>query len=41
VAVKRIGEHTFGLIQRYCDDVITVSTDEICASIKDIVNGRK
>lgn len=36
VAVKRIGEHTFGLIQRYCDDVITVSTDEICASIKDI-----
>jgi threonine dehydratase len=36
VAVKRIGEHTFGLIQRYCDDVITVSTDEICSSIKDI-----
>ncbi len=36
VAVKRIGSHTFSLIQRYCDDVITVSTDEICASIKDI-----
>lgn len=36
VAVKRIGERTFGLIQRYCDEVITVSTDEICASIKDI-----
>jgi len=36
VAVKRIGEHTFGLIQQYCDEVITVSTDEICASIKDI-----
>lgn len=36
VAVKRIGEHTFDLIQHYCDDVITVSTDEICASIKDI-----
>jgi len=36
VAVKRIGEHTFGLIQRYCDEVITVSTDEICAAIKDI-----
>ena len=36
VAVKRIGEHTFNLIKRYCDDVITVSTDEICASIKDI-----
>ncbi|NQY47625.1 MAG: threonine ammonia-lyase, biosynthetic [Colwellia sp.] len=36
VAVKRIGEHTFGLIQEFCDEVITVSTDEICASIKDI-----
>ena len=36
VAVKRIGEHTFDLIKRYCDEVITVSTDEICASIKDI-----
>ena len=36
VAVKRIGEHTFDLIKRYCDDVITVTTDEICASIKDI-----
>jgi threonine dehydratase len=36
VAVKRIGEHTFDLIKHYCDDVITVSTDEICAAIKDI-----
>ncbi|MGB1262290.1 MAG: threonine ammonia-lyase, biosynthetic [Cognaticolwellia sp.] len=36
VAVKRIGEHTFDLIQHYCDEVITVSSDEICASIKDI-----
>ena len=36
VAVKRIGEHTFDLIKYYCDDVITVSTDEICAAIKDI-----
>ena len=36
VAVKRIGEHTFNLIKRYCDEVITVTTDEICASIKDI-----
>ena len=36
VAVKRIGEHTFNLIKRYCDEVITVSTDEICSSIKDI-----
>jgi threonine dehydratase len=36
VAVKRIGENTFDLIKHYCDDVITVSTDEICASIKDV-----
>jgi len=36
VAVKRIGKYTFDLIKRYCDEVITVTTDEICASIKDI-----
>lgn len=36
VAVKRIGKHTFDIIKHYCDDVITVTTDEICASIKDI-----
>ena len=36
VAVKRIGTHTFDLIKHYCDDVITVTTDEICAAIKDI-----
>jgi threonine dehydratase len=36
VAVKRIGEQTFALIKQYCDEVITVSSDEICASIKDV-----
>lgn len=36
VAVKRIGEHTFDLIKHYCDHVITVTSDEICAAIKDI-----
>ncbi|WP_419570723.1 threonine ammonia-lyase, biosynthetic [Rheinheimera sp.] len=36
VAVKRIGSETFKLAQLYCDDVITVSSDEICAAIKDI-----
>ena len=36
VAVKRIGKNTFDLIQQFCDEVITVTTDEICASIKDI-----
>lgn len=36
VAVKRIGEETFRLAQTYCDEVITVSSDEICTAIRDI-----
>lgn len=36
VAVKQIGEETFALAKEYVDEVITVSTDEICAAIKDI-----
>jgi len=36
VAVKRIGDETFRLCQQYLDHVITVSTDEICAAVKDI-----
>lgn len=36
VAVKRIGSETFRLAQRYCDRVITVSSDEICAAMQDI-----
>ncbi len=36
VAVKKIGKNTFDLIKHYCDEVITVNSDEICASIKDI-----
>jgi threonine dehydratase len=36
VAVKRIGDETFALAQQYCDQVITVSSDQICAAIKDI-----
>jgi threonine dehydratase len=36
VAVKQIGEETFRLARLYVDQVITVSTDEICAAIKDI-----
>jgi threonine dehydratase len=34
VAVKQIGEEPFALAQKYVDEVITVSTDEICAAIK-------
>ena len=36
VAVAQIGQHTFDICRRYVDEVITVSTDEICAAIKDI-----
>ncbi|MGD0961549.1 MAG: threonine ammonia-lyase, biosynthetic [Methylomonas sp.] len=36
VAVKQIGEEPFRLAKQYVDQVITVSTDEICAAIKDI-----
>lgn len=36
VAVTQIGEHTFEICRHYVDEVITVSTDEICAAIKDI-----
>ncbi|WP_207061565.1 threonine ammonia-lyase, biosynthetic [Motiliproteus sp. SC1-56] len=36
VAVAQIGQNTFEICRQYVDEVITVSTDEICASIKDI-----
>ncbi|WP_022942972.1 threonine ammonia-lyase, biosynthetic [Psychromonas hadalis] len=36
VAVKTIGTETFRLCQLYVDEVITVSSDEICAAVKDI-----
>ncbi len=35
-AVRRVGEETFRLAQQYVDEVILVSTDEICAAIQDI-----
>ncbi|MFB4392828.1 MULTISPECIES: threonine ammonia-lyase, biosynthetic [unclassified Pseudomonas] len=36
VAVAQIGQHTFDICKLHVDEVITVSTDEICAAIKDI-----
>ncbi len=36
VAVRQVGEETFRLAQALVDEVIVVSTDEICAAIKDI-----
>lgn len=35
VAVKQVGKHTFAMLKDLVDDVITVSTDQICAAIKD------
>lgn len=35
VAVKQIGEETFRILSQTVDDVITVTTDEICAAVKD------
>ena len=36
VAVRQVGEETFRLAQQFVDEVILVSTDEICAGIKDV-----
>lgn len=38
VAVKQIGEENFRILRKTCDDVITVTTDEICAAVKDVFN---
>ncbi len=36
VAVAQIGKETYRLAHKFVDEVITVSTDEICAAIKDL-----
>ena len=36
VAVKQVGSEPYKLARKYVDEVVTVSTDEICAAIKDI-----
>jgi threonine dehydratase len=36
VAVRQVGKENFRLARQYVDDVILVSTDEICAATKDI-----
>jgi len=38
VAVKEVGDITFALCQKYVDDYINVSTDEICFATKIIFN---
>jgi threonine dehydratase len=36
IAVAQVGEHTWPIIKDTVDEVITVSSDEICAAVKDI-----
>src|SRR5580698_9377040 len=36
VAVRRVGEETFRLARQFVDEVILVTTDQICAAIQDI-----
>lgn len=36
VAVRQIGELTYDLCEKYVDDIIRVSTDELCGAIKSI-----
>ena len=36
VSVAQVGKEPFKIARRYVDEVITVSTDEICAAIKDL-----
>jgi len=36
VAVKQVGEHTFALVLEYVDEIIRVSTDDVCSAIKDV-----
>jgi threonine dehydratase len=36
VAVRRVGEETFRLAQLYVDEILLVTTDQICAAIQDI-----
>lgn len=37
-AVRRVGDETFRIAQECVDEVLVVTTDEICAAVKDIFN---
>lgn len=41
IAVKTPGEHTFELIRKYVDDIVTVSEDEIAAAILALMENQK
>ena len=36
VAVRRVGDETFRLCQKYVDEIVKVDTDHICAAVQDI-----
>ena len=36
VAVREVGALTFPIVQAFVDDIVRVSTDQICAAIKDV-----
>ena len=36
--MKLVGEETFRICQNFVDEMITVSTDDICAAIRDVFN---
>ncbi|MBV6416696.1 MAG: L-threonine dehydratase biosynthetic IlvA [Steroidobacteraceae bacterium] len=36
VAVRRVGEETFGLVREHVDEIVLVDTDETCAAIQDL-----
>jgi threonine dehydratase len=36
VAVRQVGETTFGIVRQCVDEVVRVTNDEICAAIKDV-----
>jgi threonine dehydratase len=41
IAISRVGERPFELIQRYVDDVVTVGEDEIAAAILQLLERKK
>ncbi len=41
VAVRQVGEETFRLAKKVVDEIVTVSTDEMCAAMKDIYEDRR
>ena len=41
IAVKEPGKHTFEYCQRYVDEIVTVSEDEICAAILHLLEKHK